>query len=173
MHMQNSTLFLLLGYSVPYCRIDFSVLCHHSHVIPLYTFTPFVQPFPSLVLWLLLTSDDSVVHRCTGSRSGIFIRSPGVSLPTFLSSICRIYCLIFPRIFWTSVCFATLSRWANLMRFVFLRPRFCLELPSDSASPRTPLFSASGSHILTPTVNFHHLVDRHARHTKKPSPIKD
>lgn len=66
MHMQNSTLFLLLGYSIPYCRIDFSVLCHHSHVIHLYTFTPFVQPFPLLVLWLLLTSDDSVVHRCTG-----------------------------------------------------------------------------------------------------------
>jgi|GEM_PF-1286363 len=32
------------------------------------------------------------------------------------------------------------------MRFLFIGPGFCLRLPSDSASRRTPLPSASGSH---------------------------
>ena len=169
--MQNSTLFLFLGYSVPFLRIDFSVLCLHSHVIPLYTFTPFVQPFPLLVLWLLLTSDDSVVHHCTGSSSGIHQISRGKSAHFPLIYLPHLL-IHLPRIFGTSVCLATLSRKINLMRFVFLRPRFCLRLPSDSASPRTPLSSASGSHILTPTVNFHHLVDKHARHTKRKTPRK-
>ncbi|MGB4469037.1 MAG: hypothetical protein WBI37_00140, partial [Tepidanaerobacteraceae bacterium] len=33
-----------------------------------------------------------------------------------------------------------------LIWFLFIRPRFCLRLPSDSTSPWTPLPSASGSH---------------------------
>ena len=164
--MQNSTLFLFLGYSVPFLRIDFSVLCHHSHVIPLYTFTPFVQPFPLLVLWLLLTSDDSVVHHCTGSSSGIHQISRGKSAHFPLIYLPHLL-IHLPRIFGTSVCLATLSRKINLMRFVFLRPRFCLRLPSDSASPRTPLSLAVAFPLSGRFGDLHPLEYAHAGRTRK------
>jgi hypothetical protein len=53
------------------------------------------------------------------------------------------------------------------MRFVFLRAEFCRQLPSDSTSRWTPLLLTSGWRLQTPTVDFHHLVSYHARHTKK------
>src|SRR5690554_3687084 len=53
------------------------------------------------------------------------------------------------------------------MRFVFLGAELCRQLPSDSTSRWTPLLLASGWRLQTPTVDFHHLADCHARHTIK------
>src|SRR5438874_1756328 len=68
---------------------------------------------------------------------------------------------------WTSLCFASSSHILCLMMFVFLGSEFCLQLPSDSTSRWTPLLLASGWQLQAPTVDFHHLVNRHAWRTKK------
>lgn len=125
--MQNSTLFLHLGYSVPYCRIDFSVLCLHSHVIPFYTFTPFVQPFPLLVLWLLLTSDDSAVHRCTGSNLVIHQISRGKS--AHFPLICLPH--LFPQL---SEDILDFSLFCNLIQ---MRQPHAIRVPQTKILPRT------------------------------------
>lgn len=56
---------------------------------------------------------------------------PSIYLPHLLCTV--------PYSYWTSVCVATLSLCLSLMRFLFVRPKVCLHLPSDSASRRTPL----------------------------------
>src|SRR5690606_22679800 len=71
---------------------------------------------------------------------------------------------------WTLACFAASSHRLCLMKFVSLRAEFCRQLPSDSTSQWTPLLLASGWRLHTPTVDSHHLVDYHARHTKKSLP---
>ncbi|MCM3054324.1 hypothetical protein, partial [Caldibacillus thermoamylovorans] len=43
----------------------------------------------------------------------------------------------------------------------------CLQLPSDSTSRWTPLLLANGWLLPTPIADFHRLVNRHARRTKK------
>ena len=54
-----------------------------------------------------------------------------------------------------------------LMRFLFVRPEVCLQLPSDSSSPRTPLLLAMCLALLTRTQDFHLLDCAHAGRTTK------
>lgn len=70
-------------------------------------------------------------------------------------------------VYWTSSCTADSSRNLCLMMFVFLGSEFCLQLPSDSTSRWTPLLLASGWQLQAPTVDFHHLINRHAWHTAR------
>ena len=56
------------------------------------------------------------------------------------------------------------------MRFMFFGPEVCLGLPSDSASPRTPLPPTTATAAFT--AQDLHLVDNaHAGHTKKAGKI--
>jgi len=57
------------------------------------------------------------------------------------------------------------------MRFMFFGPEVCLGLPSDSASPRTPLPPTTATAAFT--AQDLHLVDNaHAGHTKTEAPGK-
>ena len=74
------------------------------------------------------------------------MRPPRVSVITFTSYICCIYALKFGQ-YWTSFCVANSSvSCTPYIQFLFVRPRFCLRLPSDSASRRTPLSLANSSY---------------------------
>ena len=73
-------------------------------------------------------------------------RPPRVSVITFTSYICCIYTLKFGQ-YRTSFCTGNSSVSSMpYMQFLFVRPRFCLQLLSDSASRRTPLSSANSSY---------------------------
>ena len=48
----------------------------------------------------------------------------------------------FPCSFWALACLAALPTHIRLMRFLFVRPKVCLLLPSDSTSRWTPLLLA-------------------------------
>ena len=73
-------------------------------------------------------------------------RPPRVSVITFTSYICCIYTLKFGQ-YGTLFCHGNSSVSSMpLMQFLFVRPRFCLRLPSDSVSRRTPLPSANSSY---------------------------
>jgi len=66
-------------------------------------------------------------------------RPPRVRAITFPSHICHIYTAGFGQ-YWTLLCLASSSvPQMPYMWFLFVRPRVCLRLPSDSASRRTPL----------------------------------
>ena len=74
------------------------------------------------------------------------MRPPRVSVITFTSYICCIYALKFGQ-YWTSFCVGNSSVSSTpSIQFLFVRPRFCLRLPSDSASRRTPLPLANSSY---------------------------
>ena len=67
------------------------------------------------------------------------MRPPRVSVITFTSYICCIYTLKFGQ-YWTLFWLGNSSVSSMpCMQFLFVRPRFCFRLPSDSASQRTPL----------------------------------
>lgn len=92
-------------------------------------------------------------------------RPPRVSSYSFPSPICRIYTTGFGQ-YWTSLCLASSSvPQMPSMRFLFVRPRVCLQFPSDSSSRRTPLPSA-----MVPTaksIKVFHLVEyAHAGRTR-------
>ena len=55
------------------------------------------------------------------------------------------------------------------MWFLFVGPEFCLQLPSDSTSPWTPLFSTRYFPLLGRTRDFNPLEFDHAGQTKNPS----
>ena len=74
------------------------------------------------------------------------VRPPRVSDTVFASYICRIYAPEsgqYRTSFW---CENSSAPDTPYMQFLFVRPRFCLRLPSDSASRRTPLPSANSSY---------------------------
>jgi hypothetical protein len=74
------------------------------------------------------------------------VRPPRVSAITFPSYIRHIYTMGFGQ-YRTSLCLASSSvPQMPYMWFLFVRPRVCLRLPSDSASRRTPLPSANSSY---------------------------
>lgn len=74
------------------------------------------------------------------------MRPPRVSIITFTSYICCIYALKFGQ-YWTSLCVGNSSVSSMpYIQFLFVRPRFCRRLPSDSASRRTPLPLANSSY---------------------------
>ena len=106
-----------------------------------------VRPFPSffhLVLWPLLTS-------CRSLLLQVFFhlptRPPRVSVITFTSYIRCIYALKFGQ-YWTLFCMGNSSVSSTpYIQFLFVRPRFCLRLSSDSASRRTPLSLANSSYF--------------------------
>jgi hypothetical protein len=98
-----------------------------------------------MVLRPLLTSHHIPPHCCTDCCRNsstrpcysTMVRPPQVLLIAFSSHICRIYTAEF-------VQYRTLSWRADspalhcLMRFLFVRPRICLRLLSDSTSQWTP-----------------------------------
>ena len=73
-------------------------------------------------------------------------RPPRVSAITFTSYICCIYALKFGQ-YWTLFCMGN-SSVSNTpcIQFLFVRPRLCLWLPSDSTSRWTPLPLANSSY---------------------------
>ena len=73
-------------------------------------------------------------------------RPPRVSVTTFASYICCIYTLKFGQ-YWTSFCTGNSSVSSMpCMQFLFVRPRLCRGLPSDSTSRWTPLPLANSSY---------------------------
>jgi hypothetical protein len=73
-------------------------------------------------------------------------RPPRVRRVTFMPYTCRIYARIL-RVISGFGYFGPLARMRTPhMRFLFVRPALCLQLPSDPASRRRPCCSASGSH---------------------------
>lgn len=118
--------------------------------LPLFSPSP-TAVFDRRVLWPLLTSCNLAVCHHTGS-AGVNLtvlcrlaRPPRVNLHAFPSPICRIYTTGFGQ-YWTSCCFAHSSApQMPYMRFLFVRPRVCIRLLSDSTSRWTPLPSANSS----------------------------
>ena len=73
-------------------------------------------------------------------------RPPQVSVTAFTSYICCTYTLKFGQ-YRTLFCLGNSSVSSMpFMQFLFVRPRLCFGLPSDSASRRTPLPSANSSY---------------------------
>jgi len=73
------------------------------------------------------------------SALGFPDRPPRVRVQSFLPSICFIYS-VSPSAERASFCRANSPNDTQPpMKFVFLRPEVCRPLPSDSASPQTPL----------------------------------
>ena len=74
------------------------------------------------------------------------MRPPRVSVTTFTSYICCIYILKFGQ-YWTLLCMGSSSVSSMpCMQFLFVRPRLCRGLPSDSTSRWTPLPLANSSY---------------------------
>ena len=74
------------------------------------------------------------------------MRPPQVRAITFISCNCCIYCMEFVQ-YWTLLCIANSSVPRQpCIQFLFVSSRFCLWLPSDSASRRTPLPLANSSY---------------------------
>ena len=74
------------------------------------------------------------------------MRPPRVSVTTFTSYICHIYAPKFGQ-YWTSFCIGNSSvSGTPYIWFLFVRPRLCLRLPSDSTSRWTPLPLANSSY---------------------------
>ena len=74
------------------------------------------------------------------------MRPPRVSVTTFTSYICCIYTLKFGQ-YWTLFCCGNSSISSMpCMQFLFVRPRLCRGLPSDSTSRWTPLPLANSSY---------------------------
>jgi len=131
--------YALLG---SFCR---SLLSRHysSHV--------FCSALPtSVVLWPLLTSDSSIAHYCAGCRFELLlhrltVRPPRVRTIAFISCARCIYFKGFGQ-YWTLFCYANSSTPCQPnIQFLFIEPRLCLQLPSDSTSQWTPLLSANSS----------------------------
>ena len=109
-----------------------------------------VQPFPSFFLGTMASADFLqfvvTMFRFEYVYSFAPMRPPRVSVTTFTSCICCIYALKFGQ-YWTSFCFGNLSVSSTpYIQFLFVRPRFCLRLPSDSISRWTPLSLANSSY---------------------------
>src|SRR5699024_4735068 len=78
--------------------------------------------------------------------SGTLVRPPRVRAITFLPCNCCIYCMELVQ-YWTLFCSANSSIPSQpCMQFLFVSSGFCLQLPSDSASRRTPLPLANSSY---------------------------
>ena len=110
-----------------------------------------VQPFPSFFSLGTMASADFLPFVVTMFRfeyvySFSPTRPPRVSVTTFASYICCIYTLKFGQ-YWTSFCYGNSSVSSMpYMQFLFVRPRLCLRLPSDSTSRWTPLPLANSSY---------------------------
>lgn len=110
-----------------------------------------VQPFPSFFFLGTMASADFLPFVVTMFRfeyvySFSPTRPPRVSVTTFASYICCIYTLKFGQ-YWTSFCYGNSSVSSMpYMQFLFVRPRLCLRLPSDSTSRWTPLPLANSSY---------------------------
>ena len=93
-----------------------------------------------------MTSADFLQFVVTTKKNISPARPPRVSVITFTSYVCYIYTLKFGQ-YWTLFCIGNSSVSSMpYMQFLFVRPRFCLQLLSDSASRRTPLSSANSSY---------------------------
>ena len=110
-----------------------------------------VRSFPKFFSLGTMTSADFSQFVVTMFRfeyvySYTSVRPPRVSVTTFTSYICCIYTLKFGQ-YWTLLCIGSSSVSSMpCMQFLFVRPRLCRGLPSDSASRRTPLPLANSSY---------------------------
>ena len=112
-----------------------------SFLTPVSTMTSadFLQFSPALLrnlpLWVVFPS----------LLSAAPARSPLLRTITFTSYICHIYTAGFGQ-YWTLSCLADSSiPQMPCMWFLYVRPRLCIRLPSDSTSRWTPLPSANSS----------------------------
>ena len=110
-----------------------------------------VQPFPSFFSLGTMASADFLQFVVTMFRfeyvySYAPARPPRVSVTTFTSYICCIYTLKFGQ-YGTLFCIGNSSVPSMpYMQFLFVRPRLCRRLPSDSTSRWTPLPLANSSY---------------------------
>lgn len=82
----------------------------------------------------------------TPENQGQVGRPPRVRRVTFVPNTCRIYARTL-RVISGFGCVCPLARMRTPhMRFLFVRPALCLQLPSDPASRQRPCCSANGSH---------------------------
>lgn len=132
-----------------------------------------VTPAPILGAWsrvlcLRLTSRGSAVASPSGLSVGLPLRGiparpPWVRHESFLSCSRHIYPAGLGSL--DFILHRGLVRPVGpRMCFVFLDPRLCLDLLSDSTSRWTPLVSANSS-TAKPVADFHRLDSCHARHT--------
>lgn len=105
-----------------------------------------VQPFPkflTLVLWLLLTSCSSLLLRDFFSL--VCKTSSGKRYNFHLIYLLHLH-LEIRAVLDFILCWKLVRFKMPYMQFLFVRPRFCFRLPSDSASQRTPLPLANSSY---------------------------
>lgn len=105
-----------------------------------------VRSFPKKIYFLSTMTSADFLQFVVTTETIPPARPPRVSVITFSSYICCIYTLKFGQ-YWTSFCLGNSSVSSMpYMQFLFVRPRFCLRLLSDSVSRRTPLSSANSSY---------------------------
>ena len=121
------------------------------------------------VLWPLLTSHSSLLLR-TFFRIRLLhapVRPPRVRTKSFPSSTCRIYVHRFRVVTGLRPMLRPYPRCPPCMRFLFVRPRVCLQLPSDSTSQWTPLLFSYALPTTGCARDFHPLDFAHAGRTTK------
>ena len=119
------------------------------------------------VLWPLLTSHSSLLLR-TFFRIRLLhapVRPPRVRTKSFPSSTCRIYVHRFRVVTGLRPMLRPYPRCPPCMRFLFVRPRVCLQLPSDSTSQWTPLLFSYALPTTGCARDFHPLDFAHAGRT--------
>ena len=127
----------LLCYASPVSAVGFALGTYICFALLVCSALPIV-----MVLWLLLTSCSSLLLRVFFTSA----RPPRVSVTTFPSYICCIYTLKFGQ-YWTLFWRGNSSVSSMpYIQFLFVRPRLCLWLPSDSTSRWTPLPLANSSY---------------------------
>ncbi len=161
--MQSSFCILLSGSALSSCK-------QFSYVVRLYAFSlkhctsfPYfnIKPFGSFVrppcfvsltrlvsflLWLLLTSDFTSIHRCIRSPHGhstylrqYNVRSLRVRSYAFYSCSLSIYVYVFCTVLGFCFFCNITHTYPPYMKFLFVGSNICRQLLSDSQSPTTPL----------------------------------
>ena len=95
------------------------------------------------------------------------VRPPRVRTKSFPSSTCRIYVHRFRVVTGLRPMLRPYPRCPPCMRFLFVRPRVCLQLPSDSTSQWTPLLFSYALPTTGCARDFHPLDFAHAGRTSK------
>ena len=104
-----------------------------------------------LVLRFMVHAQDVIRHRQQGPfRTDLFF-----------STLQKRRCRQYTRSLWQH------SHCSRLMRFLFVRPRVCLQLPSDSPSPGTPLLFGYALPTTGRARDFHPLDFAHAGRTEQ------
>ena len=115
---------------------------------------------------LLRTNDCSALPTFYAS-----VRPPRVRTKSFPSSACRIYDCWFRVALGLHLSWEAYPQHSPYMRFLFVRPRVCLQLPSDSASRQTPLLFSYALPTTGRARDLHPLDFAHAGRTKSNAEI--